>query len=96
MSLKNNVEEHPEQLRCLFLPSDDIPNDTNFDQAVTKFGHKKVFKLMDECTPPVDLLCTVSNLYPFMFASNVSAIDHVLRHATSWVSASTITASHTT
>ena len=53
-------------------------------------------KRIMKCVPPADLLCTVSNLYLFMFASNVSAIDHVLRHATSWVSASTNTASHTT
>ena len=40
-SLKNNMEQFPEKLGCLFQPSDDIPDDTNFDRVVTtKFGRK--------------------------------------------------------
>ena len=95
-SLKNNMEEHPEKLGCLFQPSDDIPDDTNFDRAVTKFGLKKVLEVLDECMPPADQVCTVSCLYPFMIAashkrSNLSVIFHLLRQVPSLVSASTIT-----
>ena len=34
-SLKNNMEEHPEEFGRIFQPSDDIPDDTHFDRAVT-------------------------------------------------------------
>ena len=85
LSLKNNMEEHPEQLDYFFHPSrDDIPDDTNFDQAVTKFGQKRVLELLDECMPPIDRVCTEANLHPFIIAasfknSNVSVIYHFLR-----------------
>ena len=45
-SLENNMLQHPEQLGCIFHPSDDIPTDTNFNRAVTKFGHEKVFIML--------------------------------------------------
>ena len=93
LSLKLSMEEHPEQLGCLFHPSDDIPDDTNFDRAVTKFGYKKVLEVLDECMPFVDRVCTVSNLYPFMIAasfksSNVSVIYHLLRQMPSFANQS--------
>ena len=92
----------PEQLGCLFQPSDDIPYKTNFDRAVSKFGLNKVLEAIDECMPPVDQACAVSNLYSFMIAasyksSNLSAIYHMLRRVPSLVSAaSTITATSNT
>ena len=78
------MEEHPDQLGCLFHTSDDMPNDTNIDRAVTKFGQKKVLELLDECMSPVDHVCTVSNLYPFVIAASfkngcVCVIYHLLR-----------------
>ena len=93
LSLKNNMEEHPEQLGCLFHPSDDIPDETNFDRAVTKFGQKKVLELLDECMPPVDRICGASNLHPFMIAasfksSRVSVIYHLLRQMPSFANQS--------
>ena len=93
LSLKMNMKEHPEQLGHLFHPSDDIPDDTNFDRAVTKFGQKKVLELLDDCMPFVDGVCTVSNLYPFMIAasfqrSNVSVIYYLLRQVLSIVNQS--------
>ena len=95
-SLKSNMEQFPEKLGCIFHSSDDIPDDTNFDRAVTKFGLSKVLDMLDECMPPADQACTVSNLYPFMIAasykhSNLSAIYHVLRQVPSLASASIIT-----
>ena len=42
--LEKNMVQHPEQLGCIFQPSDDIPTETNFDRSVTKFGYKKVLK----------------------------------------------------
>ena len=90
LSLKMNMEEHPEQLGCLFHPSDDVPDDTNFDRAVTKFGQKKVLELLDECMPPADQICAVSNLYPFLIAASynnscVSMIYHLFRQTPSFV-----------
>ena len=41
-SLENIMIQHPEQLGCIFHPSDDIPTETKFDRAVTKFGFKRV------------------------------------------------------
>ena len=41
-SLENIMIELPEQLGCIFNPSDDMPTETNFDRAVIKFGYKKV------------------------------------------------------
>ena len=84
LSLKSKMEEHPDQLGCLFHTSDDMPNDTNIDRAVTKFGQKKVLELLDECMSPVDHVCTVSILYPFMIAASlkngcVFVIYHLLR-----------------
>ena len=85
MSLKKNMEEHTDQLGCIFQPSDDIPHKTNFDRAVTKFGKTKVLELLEDYMPPVDHVCTVSNLYPFMIAasyesSDISVIYHLLCH----------------
>ena len=83
--------ERPEQLGCIFHPSDDIPNNTSFDRAVTKFGKKNVMKILEDCLPPVARLCAVSNLYPFMIAasyinSDVGVIYHLLRQVPSFVS----------
>ena len=84
LTLKKNMDKHPEKLGCIFQPSDDIPHVTNFDRAVTKFGQKKVFELLDEYLPLVDQVCTISHLYPFIIAasyktSDLSAIYHLLR-----------------
>ena len=91
------MEQFPEQLGRIFQLSDDIPDDTNFDRAVLKFGQKKVLQVLEECMPPADQACAVLNLYPFMIAasykrSSLSAIYHVLRQMPSLVSASIITA----
>ena len=72
-------EQHPEQIGCLFQPSDDIPNETKFVRAVTKFGYKKVMRVLEACMPPADRLFAVSNLHPFMIAtcykrSDISAV----------------------
>ena len=91
LSLKNKMEESPEKLGHIFQPSDDIPDETNFDRAVTKFGQKKVLKLLEDCMPrPADQVCAVSNMFPFMIAasyhrSNVCVIYHLLRLAPSFV-----------
>ena len=84
LTLKKNMDKHPEKLGCIFQSSDDIPHVTNFDCAVIKFGQKQVFELLDECIPLVDQVCTISHLYPFMIAasyktSDLSAIYHLLR-----------------
>ena len=98
-SLENNMVQHPEQLGCLFQPSDDIPNETHFDRAVTKFGYKKVMGVLEACMPPADGLCAVSNLYPFVIAasykrSDISVIYHLLRKAPSLVHCIVNTASY--
>ena len=90
LSLKNNMEECPEQLGRIFQPSDDIPDETNFDRAVTKFGQKKVLELLEDCMPPADQVYALSNLYPFMTAassnkSRVCVIYHLLRQTPSFV-----------
>ena len=64
------MEEHPQQLELLFHPSIDIPDATNFDRAVTKFGRKKVLEALEDCMTPVDQSCADSNLYPFMIAAS--------------------------
>ena len=89
-SLENKMLQHPEQLGCIFHPSDDMPTDTNFDRAVTKFGHEKVLKELEGCMPPADEVCVISNLYPFMIAasykeSDISVIYQLLRQVPSFV-----------
>ena len=69
LTLKSNMEEHPDELGFLFQTNDDDLTKTNFDCAVQKFGRKKVLELLKECMAPVDQLCAVSNLYPFMIAA---------------------------
>ena len=71
LSLKVNI--FPEQLGCIFQPSDDIPDETNFDRAVSKFGLNKVLEVLDECIPPGDQACAISNLYPFMIAASYNS-----------------------
>ena len=84
-TMKMSVEDHPEQLGCIFQSSNDgIPDKTNFDCAVVKFGYKKVLKVLDECMPPVEQMCAAKNLYPFLIAascksSDVSMIFHLSR-----------------
>ena len=85
-SLESKMKEHPEQIGCLFQPSDDIPNETKFVRAVTKFGYKKVMRVLEACMPPADRLFAVSNLHPFMIAacyksSDISVIYHFLLKA---------------
>ena len=80
-SLENNMVQHPEQLGCIFNPSDDMPNYTNFDLAVIKFGYKHVLKALEAYMNPADQVCVISNLYPFVIAasfnrSDVSVIYH--------------------
>ena len=89
-SLKENVAEHPKEFGRIFQPSVDIPDDTHFDRAVTKFGQMKVLELLDESMPPVHELCIVSNLYPFMIAasckgSHVSVIYHLMCKSPSYL-----------
>ena len=84
------MEQHPDQLGCIFHPSDDMPNATNFDRAVTKFGFKKVVKALEACMPAADDLYAIFNLCPFMIAasfnrSDVSIIYHLLRQVPSLV-----------
>ena len=74
-SLENKLEQHPEQLGCIFDPSDDITKKSNLDRAVTKFGYKKVLKALEACMPPADQVCGISNLYPFLIAASFSSID---------------------
>ena len=83
-SLENNMVQYPEQLGCIFRSSDDMPNKTNFDRAVTKFGYTKVFKVIEACMLTADEVCARSNLYPFMIAasynnSDLSVIYQLLR-----------------
>ena len=90
-SMKENVEKQPEQLGRLFHPIDDMPNETNIDRAVTKFGHKKVLNVLEDCLPPADRLYKVSNLHPFMLAasckeSDLSLIYQLFRKVPSLVS----------
>ena len=90
-SMKKNMEEHPRQLGLLFHPSNDVPDVTNFDRAVTKFGHRKVLEALDDAMPPVDRLCALSNLYPFMIAasyenSDISVVYQLLRQVGSFLS----------
>ena len=74
--MKKSVEDHPEQLGCLFQSSiDSIPDKTNFDCAVVKFGYKKILKMLHECMPPVDKMWAVKNLYPFMIAASYKISD---------------------
>ena len=85
------MEEHPQQLGLLFHPSIDIPDLTNFDRAVTKFGRKKVLEVLEDYMPPADRICAVSNLYPFTIAasyesSNMSVVYQLLRQAPSFLS----------
>ena len=73
----------PRAALFIFHPSDDIPKKTNFDRAVTKFGHKRVLEMLEDCLPPVARLCAFSNLYPCMIAasyknSDVGVIYHLL------------------
>ena len=87
-SLENNMVQHPGQLGYIFHPSDDMPTDTNFDRAVTKFGYKHVLKALEACMNPAHQVCAVCNLYPFMIAasfnsSDVSVIYHLLRQVPS-------------
>ena len=73
--MENGMKEHPQELGLLFHPSNDIPDVTNFDCAVTKFGHKKVLEAFADCLAPVDQSCTGSNLYPFMIAASYESSD---------------------
>ena len=102
-SLKYIMIQRPEQLGCIFNPSDDMLTETNFDRAVTKFGYKKVMKVLETCMPPADRLCVVSNLYPIMIAasfkmSDISVIYQLLRKSPSLVHCigNTCTASYDT
>ena len=95
------MEECPEQLRRIFQPIDDIPDETNFDRTVIKFEQKKVLELLEDCMSLTDQACAVSNLYPFMIAasynsSNVSVIYHLLWQVPSLVSVSAITVTSNT
>ena len=74
-SMKNSIVEHSRQLGLLFHPSNDIPDVTNFDRAVTKFGHKKVLEAFADCMAPLHRLCAVFNLYPFMIAASYESSD---------------------
>ena len=87
-SLKHNMIQYPEQLQWIFLPSDDMPTETNFDRSVTKFGYEKALEVLEHCIPPADEVCAISDLYPFMIAasyrkSDLSVIYRLLRHAPS-------------
>ena len=57
--------QHPFQLGCIFHPSHDMPNETNFDRAVTKFGYEKVLKAFEVCIPRAYEVGVTPDLYPF-------------------------------
>ena len=80
-SLKINMKQFSEQLGCILQPSDDIPNKTNFDRALSKFGLYKAFDVLDECMPPADQASAVSILYPFMTAASYIIMCYVKRSA---------------
>ena len=76
-SLKNTMVQHPEHLGCIFHPSDEMPNETNFDDAATKFGYAKVLKAFEAFTYmyPADEVGVISDLYPFMIAASYRNSD---------------------
>ena len=92
---KANMQEHPEDFGSLFqtIEADedsDVSSLTKFDLAVVKFGHNKVFEVLDKSMKPMIDYCKESNLYPFMIValqkrSPLCAIHHLLRRDLSWV-----------
>ena len=102
---KANMQEHPEAFGCLFqtihAEEDDEDDEdsalptslTNYDHAVLKFGHNKVFEILEKCIKPVNDYCEVSNLYPFMIAasckeSRACVINYLVRRDLSWLNGS--------
>ena len=95
------MAQHPEQLGFIFHPSDDMPTETNFDCAITKFGYKKVFEAFEACTHMhrADEVCATSNLYPFMIAASyeksaLSIIYYLVRRHPSLLDHTTCTRTH--
>ena len=96
------MQEHPEEFGSLFqtIEADEdstpLPTSlTNYDHAVLKFGHNKVFEILEKCIKPVNDYCEVSNLYPFMIAasckeSSVCVINYLVRRDFSWLNRSCI------
>ena len=93
---KAKMQEHPGEFGSLFqiIEADEdstLPTSlTNFDHAVLKFGHNKVFEILEKCIQPVDDYCEVSNLYPLVIAasckeSRVCVINHLLCRDLSWL-----------
>ena len=93
------MQEHPEEFGSLFQTIEQAYEDsslhvslTNFDHAVVKFGHCKVFEILEKTMKPVNDYCKESNFSPFMLAasytaerSSVCVINHLLRRDLSWV-----------
>lgn len=68
--------------------NEEVPKETNFDHAISKFGRLKVFEILEQSMPPMDQVCSVSNLYPFMIAAScenttVPVIYHLFRQCPS-------------
>ena len=93
---KANMQDHPEQFGSLFqtIEADEDSTQhvslTNFDLAVVKFGHDKVFEVLEKAMKPMNDYCKESNLCPFIIAasckeSTVCAIYHLLRRDLSWI-----------
>ena len=88
---KANMQEYVEEFGSLFQTAIEADGDssqhvplTNFDHAVVKFGHCKVFEIMEKSLKPVN------DYSPFMLVasyseSSVCVINHLLRRDLSWV-----------
>ena len=85
------MQNYAEEFGSLFQTIEQADEDyllhvspTNFDHAVVKFGHCKVFEIVEKTMKPVNDYCQESNLSPFMLAasygeSRVCVINHLLR-----------------
>ena len=94
MNVKDSMEEDPHQFGFLFQTTGDdkgsTTSQTNFDHAVNKFGHKKVFEVLGKHMKPVNDFCKISSLCAFMIVasskvSTVGTINHFLKQDLSWV-----------
>ena len=93
---KAKIQKHPEEFGSLFqiIKTDEdsslSTSLTNFDHAVLKFGHNKVFEILEKCIQPMDDYCEVFNLQPLMIAasckeSRVCVINYLVRRDLSWL-----------
>ena len=70
---KLNMKGHPEELGYLFRrkEEDTTLSLTDFDHAVKKFGIEKVFKVLEECMPPMHKVYSTAGLCPFVIAASL-------------------------